>query len=248
MNVVDDALPELKTTTASLKRDAPTSDNVAVSNSTKSGRWKASGRMSNSNTTKMKRMACMSTNPSVKHAAPPMQDIPQMTGVDEVQVPSRREQLALKFDALRSMDLAASHRIQAMFPPSPQQACPKDVTSIMEIVHSHIKQSQILEKMGGGCIASVGEEETMMLHSVFGDPAILPELFEYMQLELEMGTQTQLTTQRFDYVYILAIATSRYMGNCNMTATMAQASTLAGVLGHSMLMGSMRGGKVCLHN
>jgi hypothetical protein len=190
----------------------------------------------------------MSTNPSVKHPAPPTQDSPKMIPAEEVRVPSRREQLALKFDALRSMDLDASHRNQAMFPPCPEQACHQDVSCIMEIVHSQIKQCLIFEKRGGGCIACAGQEETMMLHSVFGDPAILPELFEYMELEFEMGTQTRLTRVRYDYVYILAIATSRYMGNCNLTATMAQASTLAGVLGQSMLMGSMRGDKVCLHN
>jgi hypothetical protein len=183
MIVVDDALPELTTTKPSPKRAASPSDTVAPSNKTKSGRWKPSGRMSTVNTPQLKRKPCMSTTPSVKHAALHTQDSPEMTPAEELRVPSRRQQLSLRFDALRSMDLAASHRNQAMFSPCPKTACQPNVASIMEVAHSKIIHNQIFENLGGGCIASACQEEARILHSVFGGPAILPELFEYMELE-----------------------------------------------------------------
>jgi hypothetical protein len=80
----------------------------------------------------------------------------------------------------------------------------------------------------------------------FGEPAILLELFEFMDLELQAASATQLPSARYEYVRLLAISTTRYMGDHGMSATMAQATTVASVLGHSMLMASMKGDKVRL--
>jgi hypothetical protein len=119
-----------------------------------------------------------------------------------------------------------------------------DVFTIMQLLHSRIPADRVHEKLGSGCIAAAGgKNEPRPLDTEFGGLELV-ELFEFMDIELEAGRTKQLPSPRLEYVRLLAVATTRYMGNYGMNATMAQAATLAAVLGHSMLLAAVKQNKV----